>query len=92
MRKLAHDVTVFSLKSLSHKEALFLLCASKSNFDSRLYIHFYIQSDFEPKTLHFCLQNFLIIQGLFLAKTESDFWTLPWTTYFFQKFVLSKQL
>ena len=31
-------------------------------------------------------------QGLFQAKTESDFWMLPLMTYFFQKFVLSKQL
>ena len=33
-----------------------------------------------------------ISQGLFQTKTESDFRTLPWMTYFFQRFVLSKQL
>ena len=31
------------------------------------------------------------LQGLFQAKTEFDFQTLLLMTYFFQKFVLSKQ-
>ena len=35
--------------------------------------------------------NFAIYQGLFRLK-QSDFQMLPSMTYFFQKFVLSKQL
>ena len=38
MRKSAHVILLFSLKSLSNEKTIFLHYASESNFDSRLYI------------------------------------------------------
>ena len=53
-----------------------------------VYFNELVLRPFQESIFNFFLS--LSFQGLFQAKTESDFQTLLLMTYFFQKFVLSK--